>query len=79
MSAPTCTPATFIDGPLVGKWTYLEIGTWFCVDGGGDVWLAPSGEEYEIARTVWHSVEDDVISHQELRLRKPATGVRLAR
>lgn len=56
-AAPSRVPATFVGGSLAGKWSYLP--------GGVPEYTSPGwGERYTLSRTVWHSEEDDVVSHQ---------------
>jgi len=56
-AAPTRLPATFVGGSLAGKWSYLPAGA--------PEYESPGWRErYMLSRTVWHSQEDDVMSHQ---------------
>jgi hypothetical protein len=61
VSAPTRIPATFIGGSLQGKWSYLPMGGFEHTSPG---WA----ERYALDRIVWHSQEDDVMSHMVYRL-----------
>lgn len=65
-AAPTRLPATFVDGTLDGKWSYLPEGA--------RTYTSPTGERYELLDTVWHSEEDDVMSHQVYRLAAVPSG-----
>lgn len=61
MPAPTTIAATFIGGSLNGKWSYLP--------SGAEEFTSPGWKErYTVDKTVWHSVEDDVMSHMVYRL-----------
>lgn len=56
-AAPERIAATFVGGSLAGKWSYLPAGS--------PEYKSPGwSERYTLSRTVWHSEEDDVISHQ---------------
>jgi hypothetical protein len=57
MTAPTRIAATFHGGSLHGKWSYLPVGAAEYKSPG---W----GERYLLSDTLWHSREDDVVSHQ---------------
>jgi hypothetical protein len=60
VSSPTRIPATFVGGSMNGKWTYLE---------GQAEYTSPAwSERYTLSSTVWHSEEDDVMSHQVYKL-----------
>jgi hypothetical protein len=57
MTAPTRIAATFRGGSLHGRWSYLPAGA--------PEYKSPGwGERYLLDDTVWHSREDDVVSHQ---------------
>jgi hypothetical protein len=61
-AAPTRIAATFTGGSLGGKWSYLPAGA--------PEYTSPGwGERYLLEKTVWHSHEDDVMSHQVYALR----------
>ena len=72
MSAPTRIAATFVGGSLDGKWSYLPNGMQTYTI--GQLRLDGTSESYELVDTVWHSREDDVLSHQVYKLQaaKPA-------
>lgn len=76
---PTRIAATFVGGTLAGKWTYLPQGELSLFEGASAVWTAPTGEIYELVDTVWHSEEDDVLSHQVYKLRAPTAAPTSAR
>lgn len=63
MSAPNRIAATFVGGSLDGKWTYLV---------GNELYHSPLDEIYAIESSVWHSHEDDVLSHLVYKLLEPA-------
>lgn len=62
MSAPTRIAATFTGGSLDGKWSYLPQGA--ATYSLGQLKLDGTSEVYELVDTIWHSVEDSVLSHQ---------------
>jgi len=56
-AAPSRVAATFVGGSLAGRWSYLP--------SGAPEYASPGwGERYTLSRTVWHSEEDELISHQ---------------
>lgn len=61
MSSPTRIASTFIGGSLQGTWSYLPMGA--------DEYTSPGwAERYKLDHVVWHSREDDVMSHLVYRL-----------
>jgi hypothetical protein len=61
VSAPTRIAATFVGGSLAGKWSYLP-------EGAAEYTSPGWGERYTLDHVVWHSHEDDVMSHGVYRL-----------
>ena len=53
--------ATFIGGSMAGKWSYLPMGA--------EEYTSPGWRErYTLDHIIWHSQEDDVMSHLVYRL-----------
>lgn len=68
-AAPSRIAATFAGGSLAGKWSYLP--------DGAQRYKSPAGELYELRDVVWHSQEDDVMSHMVYELvpaKEPGQG-----
>jgi hypothetical protein len=56
-AAPARIATTFVGGSLARTWSYLP--------NGAPEYMSPGwGERYTLLRTIWHSEQDDVMSHQ---------------